>query len=313
MSNVVNGFEHVAPDTRARVLEAVERLSYHPSELAHSLKVGRSGLIGLMLPELDTPYFAELTRAFVEQGTEHGMTVVIDQTDGDRCREISWIQRAAGGSLFDGLLLSPLALQAADLGVLSADNPVVFLGENPYPGFDKVMVDNFAAANEAVVHLASRGHRRIGAIGPEQAIQGASTQRFAGYRSGLAQTSLTFDERYVAIIDNFHRDQGYRAMTSLLDQPTPPDAVFCFSDPLALGALRALHERGIDVPGEIAVVGFDDIEDGRFSTPSLTSISPDKSWLAATAFDRLIRRLNGEHLEPETILAPYRLEIREST
>lgn len=313
VSNVVNGFKHVAPDTRERVLEAVDRLAYRPSELARSLKVGRSGLVGLMLPQLDTPYFAEITRALVECGTEHGLTVLIDQTDGNRELELSWVQRVHRGSFVDALILSPMSLQPSDLDMLSADTPVVFLGEVDYPGFDRIAVDGFAASQEAVAHLVAVGRSRIAAIGAEARLQGTSAQRLAGYRAGLVKAGLTFDDNLAPLVGGFTRIQGYRAMLSLLDQGQAPDAVFCFSDPLALGAMRALHERGLRVPDDVAVVGFDDVEDGQFSCPSLSSVSPDKGWLAQTAFDRLTSRLNGDHMEPEVLLAPYELLIRESS
>lgn len=313
VSNVVSGFKHVAPDTRERVLAAIERLDYHPSELARSLKLGRSGLIGLMLPELDVPYFAEITRAFVEQGTKNGLTVVIDQTDGDRERELSWIQRAAHGSLFDALILSPLNLQPSDLGMISSRLPVVFIGEDPYPGFDQVMIDGVSAAKEAVTHLVATGRRRIAAIGAESPTRTTSTQRLAGYREGLEQAGLPISDDLVMHVSGFTRQGGYDAMRSLLSQPIRPDAVFCFSDPLALGAQRALFEAGLNVPDDVALVGFDDIEDGRFSTPSLTTVRPDKALLAKTAFSRLLSRLGGEELEAEEILVPYELMIREST
>ncbi|WP_158866828.1 LacI family DNA-binding transcriptional regulator [Leifsonia sp. AG29] len=311
VSNVVNGFEHIAPATRERVLRAIEELEYRPSELARSLKVGRSGLIGLMLPELDTAYFAELTRAFVEGGAARGLTVVVDQTDGDRDRELALLRRTAGGSLFDALVLSPLALHAEDLEVPGA-GPLVFLGEDEFPGYDKVMIDNFQAAREAVEHLLAQGRRRIAAIGAERSGRSASSLRLEGYRAAIGAHPDLRLPKIVEYVDGFRRPEGAAAMRRLLDGGEPFDAVFCFSDALALGALRALHDAGVSVPGEVAVVGWDDIEDGRFSIPSLTTVSPDKQWLAETALDRVVRRLAGERLDPELLVGPHRLVVRES-
>lgn len=311
VSNVVNGFDHVAPDTRERVLRAIEELEYRPSELARSLKVGRSGLIGLMLPELDTAYFAELTRAFVEGGAERGLTVVVDQTDGDHGRELALLHRTSTGALFDALVLSPLALRADDVAGFSA-GPLVFLGEDEFPGFDKVMIDNFRAAYEAVDHLARQGRRRIAAIGAERAAHGSSSLRLEGYRAALRAGDRDLPE-IVEYVDGFRRPEGAAAMRRLLDAPEPPDAIFCFSDPLALGALRTLYEAGVSVPDEVAVVGWDDIEDGRFAMPSLTTVSPDKQWLARTALDRIARRLGGEDLPGEVLVGPHRLVVRESS
>jgi DNA-binding LacI/PurR family transcriptional regulator len=311
VSNVVNGFEHVAPETRARVLAAIEQLSYRPSELARSLKSGRSGLVGLMLPELATPYFAELTRVVVEEGAARGFTVVIDQTDGDLLREQAVITRTASGSLFDALILNPVALRSSDVEALAASGPVVFLGEEPFPAFDHVMIDNFRAAHDAVDHLLAIGRRRIAAIGARH--RSTSSLRMRGYRAALDDAGIAIDDSLVQYVDRFERSEGVLAMRRLLELDDPPDAVFCFADPLALGAMRALHEQHVAIPGAIALIGIDDIVDGHFATPSLSSIGPDTRFLAAAAFDRIVRRLNGEQLAPETIIAPHTLRVREST
>ena len=314
VNNVVNGYLHVAEPTRARVLQAIADLDYRPSEIARSLKRGRSGLIGLVLPDLGTPYFAELTKAFVEEGARRGLTVVIDQTDGDLERERYLIDRTDYGSLFDAIVISPLAMQPSDLDAVPTGRPLVFLGEAPFARFDQVMIDNVAAARTAVAHLAESGRRRIAAIGAEDHPLAPSSLRLAGYRDGVAAAGLDLGDELVAYVDGFRRAAGATAMARLLDRPDPPDAVFCFSDPLALGALRTLFERGIRVPDEVAVVGFDDVEDGAYATPSLTSISPDKAFIASAALDRIAARLDGSAADAGTLtIAPHRLVVRESS
>jgi DNA-binding LacI/PurR family transcriptional regulator len=311
VSNVVNGHQHIASSTRSRVQAVIEELGYRPSELARSLKVGRSGLVGLMLPELDTPYFAELTRFFVEEGDNRGYTVVIDQTDGDLDRERDFIARTDHGALFDASILSPLALRSSDVGELGTQRPIVFLGEELFPGFDKVMVDNFQAAREAVALLATQGRTRIAAIGAEHTRHGSSDLRLAGYKAALHDAGLKFDHDLIAYVSAFRRPDGAAAIRQLAQRQ--PDAVFCFADPLALGAMRALHELGIRVPDDVAIVGFDDIEDGRFSIPSLTTVSPDKRWIAHKAFELLDRKLDGSATkEANSIDAPYEIVRRES-
>ncbi|WP_078062309.1 LacI family DNA-binding transcriptional regulator [Actinomyces provencensis] len=318
VSNVVNEFVHVAPETRARVLRAIDELSYRPNELARSLKTGRSGVVGLMLPQLDNPYFAEITRALVQEGELHGLTVVIDQTDGDRDRELSWVQRARSGALFDALILSPLGIRPRDMDLLPRDVPVVFLGEDDYPGFDRVAVDSFAASREVGIHLAASGRRTFAAFGAAAAdmgheAKGTRVLRLDGFRAGLVESRIPEEDLLIVPAASFTRTDGHRVMTEILERGETPDAVFCLADPLALGALRALHEHGVRVPEDVAVVGFDDVEDVRFSTPSISSIRPDKSWIAETTIDRLKRRLGGEELTPETLWAPYQLVVRESS
>lgn len=314
VSNVVNGHPHVSSDVRDRVTRAIAELGYRPSELARNLKAGRSGLIGLVLPGLDDPYFAELMRAFVEEGTRRGLTVVIDQADGDPQRERLLIDRTYDGSLFDALVISPLALKPADLAGIDSTRPLVFLGERAFPLFDHVVIDNRGAAREAVTHLIESGKRRIAAIGALDGEAETSSLRLQGYADALAAAGLDYDEALVPVVDTFRRRSGAAAMESLLDLAHPPDAVFCFTDPLALGALRMLALRGVRVPFEVAVVGFDDVEDGAYSTPSLSTVSPDKGFIAAAALDRIETKLAGDSPASGTlVIAPHRLVVRESS
>ncbi|WP_223628267.1 LacI family DNA-binding transcriptional regulator [Microbacterium sp. EST19A] len=315
VSNVVNGHPHVSDAVRERVSRAIAEIGYRPSELARNLKAGRSGLIGLVLPELDNPYFAELTRAFVEDGARRGLTVVIDQTDGDRERERFLIDRTNSGSLFDALVISPLGMQPDDVASIPEDRPLVFLGETLFPPFDHVMIDNRAAAKEAVAHLIATGRRRIATIGAQQQSVDTSSLRLAGYADALQDAGIPYDDSLVEYVEKFRRQDGAAAMARLLALPDRPDAVFCFADPLALGALRTMSSAGIRSPEDVALVGFDDVEDGAYSTPTLTTVSPDKLRIASAALDRVMAKLGRDAGGGGSIVtvAPHQLVIRESS
>jgi DNA-binding LacI/PurR family transcriptional regulator len=315
VSNVVNGYLHVRPDTRARVEEAIAALNYRPNLSARSLRSGRTGVIALAVPELDIPYFAELARHVVAAAAGHGWTVLIDQTGGEVEQE-RVVAEGIRDHLIDGLIFSPLALTGADLARRVDGTPMVLLGERVDPGpTDHVAIDNVAAAREVTAHLAASGRRRIAAVGVQRAASGASARfRLAGYKAGLAATGLRFDQRLVAPAAVWHRADGAAAVRQLLASGVRPDAVFCFNDTLALGAMRALHEHGLRVPDDVAVAGFDDIEDGRFSVPTLTTVAPDKEEIAKLAVDLLARRLTGDGDGPaQQLTAAWRLEIRESS
>lgn len=315
VSNVVNGYAHVTAETRSRVQRALDELNYRPNLAARHLRKGRSNVITLAVPELDLPYFAELARAVVKCGEEKGWTVLIDQTDGLIERE-QLVLEGIRGRLIDGLIFSPLAVGAEDLRRRRDETPLVLLGERVYEGpADHVSIDNVAAARCATEHLLQLGRRRVAAIGG-QSRPGTQTARLRlkGYRSALARAQVPFTGELVATVSQYHRKEGATAMRRLLDLREPPDAVFCFNDLLALGALRALSEQGVRVPEEVAVVGWDDIEDGRYSTPTLTTISPDKQQIAAVAVDFLASRLHGERDEPpREATAEFSLLAREST
>ncbi|MFI7659074.1 LacI family DNA-binding transcriptional regulator [Micromonospora parva] len=314
VSNVVNGHVHVRPDTRARVEEAISELNYRPNLSARHLRKGRTGVIALAVPELDIPYFAELARYVVSAAAEHGWTVLIDQTGGRREQE-RVVASGITGHLIDGLILSPLGLTAADLAGLDG-TPTVLLGERIADGpADRVVIDNVAAAREITDHLIRLGRRRIAAVGAQRTDEGASARlRLAGYRDALRAAGFDDDQALVASAPAWHRADGAAAMRGLLTSGVRPDAVFCFNDTLALGVLRALHEAGLRVPEDVAVAGFDDIEDGRFAIPALSTVAPDKEQIARLAVQLLADRLTGNPTLPTRHLkAPYRLHLREST
>jgi DNA-binding LacI/PurR family transcriptional regulator len=315
VSNVVHGYLHVAPTTRTRVQQAIDDLNYRPNLSARSLRSSRTGIVALGLPELDLPYFAELSRWVIAAAARHGWTVLIDQTDGEVERE-QLLMNGIRGQLIDGLIVSPLALGHDDLAARRDETPLVLLGERISDGpADHVAIDNVSAARTATAHLLGLGRRRVAAIGvqPDRP-HGTSHVRLQGYRMALAAHGVPYDDRLVARGDDFRRSDGASAMRWLLDAPNPPDAVFCFSDLQALGAMRVLAERGLRVPEDVAVVGFDDIEEGRYSVPTLTTIRPDKERIASLAVDLLAARIEGDDLRgPQEMVAPHELVVREST
>ncbi|MFB9235058.1 LacI family DNA-binding transcriptional regulator [Plantactinospora siamensis] len=333
VSNVVNGYLHVRPDTRARVEEAIAELNYRPNLSARNLRKGRTGVIALAVPDFDLPYFAELARHVVSEAAGHGWTVLIDQTGGKREQE-RLVAAGIRDHLIDGLIFSPLALTGADLAGGGDGTPMVLLGERAdHGGADHVAIDNVAAAREITAHLTGLGRRRVAAIGAQRTPQGASARlRLRGYLAALAAAGIDRDDRLIAPAVQWHRADGAAAMRALLRSGVRPDAVFCFNDTLALGALRTLHEEGLRVPEDVAVAGFDDIEDGRFSVPTLSTVAPDKAEIARLAVDLLAARIDGAR-QPEAVpagasvspggargprgsrdlSAGYRLALREST
>jgi DNA-binding LacI/PurR family transcriptional regulator len=319
VSNVVNGYTHVSPGTRARVEKAVAELGYRPNLSARSMRGGRSGIIALAVPELGVPYFAELAQSVIRAADREGFIVLIDQTEGLVARE-RLVCQGIRTQLIDGLIFSPLALGGGDLDARTDSIPMVLLGERVSGTVDHVIIDNVEASRRAVAHLAGLGRTRIAAIGNQDAVTGETARlRLAGYRAALTDAGLPFRPGLVADAPSFHRHDGAAAMTRLLDAGARPDAVFAFNDLTAIGALRTCYDRGLRVPEDVAVIGFDDLEEGRYTTPALSTISPDKDFIGQTAVrllaDRLGRPGDGRPQDPppREVIAPYRLEAREST
>jgi DNA-binding LacI/PurR family transcriptional regulator len=312
VSNVVNGYAFVKPDNRRRVEEALAATGYRPNLGARNLRRGRTGFLALVLPELAIPYFAELAGLVLRAAQSHEWNVLIEQTLGTREGERATLA-SLGAHLIDGAIVSPEALLEGDFAELAPGIPVVMLGEHDVDlPIDRVGIDNVHAAEEAVGHLVALGRKRIAAIGAHPH-RGTAAQRLKGYRSALGAAGLPPRDDLVATALNYHRKDGADAMAGLLALPDPPDAVFCFNDLLAVGALRTAAERGLRVPEDVAVVGFDNNDEGLYGRPSLTTVAPDKTAIAEAAVDLLRKRVEDADLPPSQVRTPFRLEVREST
>ena len=312
VSNVVNGYDFVKADNRRRVEEALAATGYRPNIGARNLRRGRTGFVALVVPDLAIPYFGELAALVISAARQRDWNVLIEQTQGVRERERASLA-GLGPHMIDGAIVSPEALQAGDFDQLAPGLPVVLLGEHAVDlELDHVGIDNVLAARNAVDHLVGLGRNRIAAIG-ENRRRGTAALRMAGYRAALHAAGLPAPDDLVAAADTYHRRDGADAMRRLLARPEPPDAVFCFNDLLAVGALRAVVEAGLRVPEDVAVVGFDGSEEGAYSLPSLTTIAPDKAAIASAAVDLLHRDDADDPPPPQDVMTSFTLEIREST
>jgi DNA-binding LacI/PurR family transcriptional regulator len=314
VSNVVNGTGRVGEEVRKRVQAAIIELGYRPNLAARHLRHGRSGLLALALPDLKEPYFAELASYFVSAAQERGRTVLVAQTGGDHATERAL---CSGEDLpaIDALVMSPLALTLADLEHREQAPPLVLLGEQAEAILSAdvlhIGMANVPAARAAVEYLIGRGRRRIAAIGVQSAGPSASSElRFRGYREALEAAGLQVDPSLLGQVKDFTRVDGMVAVESLLQDGADFDAVFCFNDSLAVGAIHALDARGIKVPEKVAVMGFDDVDEAKYMVPPLTTVGPSPETVSAQAFaaiDSLAEHPTGRHQ------IAFELVIREST
>lgn len=315
VSNVVRGAPNVSPVTRQRVLRVVKELGYQPNAAARDLRAGRSQVVSLALPHLDNPYFAELARRMLEEAAGLGWTVLIEQTAGSAQGE----RDALAGSRpspTEGLVLFPQTLGPAELAEEAGNRPLVLLGDRGHRGpGDVVVVDNEGAAQDAVTHLLSLGRRHIAALG-DQPPDGTeiSRRRLAGYRAALARAGLPYRPELVVPTGPYSRAEGAAALARLLDEGHPVDAVFALNDLLAVGALHTAVSRGLRVPRDLAIVGFDDIDEARYSNPPLTTVAPDKPGIAREAMRMLHERVTDGRTRPfRTVRLEHRLHVRAST
>lgn len=308
VSNVVTDFPYVKSEVRDRVQRAIVELGYVPNRAAQQLRTGRSGVIALLVPEVGVGYFGEIGNLIIEAAAARGVGTIVAQTRGSRTRELQEMERVLALQP-DGLILSPLGLTAEDLESIQTRCPVSLIGEHFLGSADSaVAIDNVSAARELVSHLLSLGRRNIAFLGMTDDDPRFMSLRHDGYVAALkdfgAEPAGDIRTDAYEFIDGFTSGS---LLAERIRSGTQIDAVFCVTDELAIGVIRALHDAGLHVPGDVAVAGFDDIAEGRYSTPRLTTVSPDKEQIARRALAVL---LDGP--APAGAIA-YRLSIRESS
>ncbi|ADD45898.1 LacI family DNA-binding transcriptional regulator [Stackebrandtia nassauensis] len=316
VSRVINGSSRVSQEARDAVNRAITELGYVPNHAARSLVTRRTDVIALVISETEDrmwgePYFADVIRGITRQLSESGLRLMftLASTAEDRSRLETYLL----GKHVDGALLIslhgddplPRHLEGSGLPVVLCGAPV---GETDVPFVDS---DNRGGARQAVEHLASTGRRRIAAItGPQDMSVGID--RLTGYREALRTEGLPEDPALMEPGD-FSEAAGVTAMRALLDRVPDLDAVFAASDPMAFGALRVLRERGIRVPEDVAVVGFDDSPRAEHSEPPLTTVRQAAEPMGREMARLIQARIRGENPDPPSTILSTRLIVRESS
>jgi LacI family transcriptional regulator, galactose operon repressor len=311
VSRVLNNVGSVDDRTRRRVEEATRELRYSPSPIGRSLSTRRTDAIGMLLPDLCGQFFSEMIRGSDQTAQEHHHHLLLSSSHSNR-EELTAALRTIRGRV-DGLIIMSPHVDAWTLYEdLPLSVPAVLLschveGED----FESINVDNFNGAVQMVRHLISHGHRRIAIIkGTEKNFD--AEERLRGYRFAMGELNGE-NTHELEFPGTFSEASGYEAVRKMLRLPRRPTAIFASNDATAIGAMSALREAGIQMPKEMAVVGFDDIPIAAYVTPSLTTVSCSISDLGALAVNRLIDavREKNNHVKQQTVL-PFRLALRDS-
>lgn len=313
VSNVVRQFPHVSPRMRERVQRSIDVLGYRPNAIGRGLVTGRTGLLALAFADVSLPYFAELARVVSAEAGRLGYRLLLEQTDGTIEDERAVVSSSEAG-LVDGVVFQPSVMTGLELAQHRADVPMVLLGEGPAPlSLDHVMIDNVQAAAAATAHLAGLGRRRIAFFGHESGSPGPTSKvRLSGYQRGLEEAELPLDMDLLVPTLELSARGANLALGAALDDGLRFDGLVCRDDLAAIGALRALQERGFRVPEDVAIVGWDDISMASFTHPTLSTIAPDTVALARTALDLLAERIAGYDGLGRHRIAPHSLVPRES-
>jgi len=314
VSNVINGGVAVRPETRERVERALAELDYVPNLSARGLRNGRSGAIALTLPEMGNAYSAELAASFVELARERGWVVQLDQTGNDPARERELVSRARA-HLVDGLVLNPVSLSGSVLASTEGLPPTVVIGEVEPEHVDQVHVDSRSAAREVTEHLLALGHRRIAIVGAARTSGATATSelRERGHAQALDAAGIALDPTLRVPLPSWTTSAAATGFAAWLDAHPLPDAVFAFTDSIAFGVLHVLAARGVRVPEQVSVIGFDDIDGAAYAIPALSTVSFDRRAFATAALDLLARRIEDRSAPPDTVVVPHRIVERAST
>lgn len=313
VSNVLSDHPRVATATRERVRAAMAELGYQPNPLARSLRSGRSGSIALVLPGLRNAYFAELATEVIGAASRHHLSVSIEILDGERESEIAALS-GPRTAFVDGMIYVPSALAGEEIDLhIKPGMPAVLLGERGLgSALSRVDYRNVEASRAATAHLLSLGCRQIAAIGPHERT-GSATPRLEGYRLAHQDAGVVPVPALEVDVEAWHREQGGEAIVDLLARGVAFDGVFAFNDMLALGAMRALADAGLTVPGDVRVIGFDALEESAYSLPSLSTIDPGKKAAAQLAVDMLVAAIASKSAEQVIGEAEFALVERGSS
>jgi LacI family transcriptional regulator len=306
-----NGPRPVSLEARKKVEAAVAELGYYPNELARSLRLQQSSIIGVVIPRLTNPVYGEIVRDLESVCSEAGFLVLLCNSEREQAREQKFVQMLRAKHV-DGVVITPDHDPLELIGpLLQARIPVVVL-EHDLPGINCIAIDELAGGRMATQHLLDLGHRKIAMLkhAPTSAL---SSQRLVGYRQALEAAGITFDPTLVLECEGTHRG-GELAMRQLLELRRPPTAVFAHNDVLAIGAYHAIRQAGLSVPEDISVIGYDDITSAAYLAPPLTTVHSPKAEMGALAAETLLRLIaQPDRTAPSVITLPVRLVVRGST
>ncbi|AJZ85554.1 LacI family DNA-binding transcriptional regulator [Streptomyces antimycoticus] len=310
VSRVVNGRSDVAPATRARVEDL---LRVHGYRRRQRVPGDHAALVDLVFNDLDSPWAVEIIRGVEEVAHQDGVGTVVSAIHGRAGSARQWLKnlraRASDGVILVTSVLEPVVHE--ELRRLNV--PIVVVDPAGSPALDAPTVGatNWAGGMAATEHLLSLGHRRIGLIaGPPRLL--CSRARLDGHRAALEAAGVPFDPALV-VQGDFYHESGFHGCVQLMDADAPPTAVFASSDQMALGAIEALRRRGLRVPEDVSIVGFDDLPEVRWSAPPLTTVRQPLSDMGKLAARTVLRQARGEEIESPRVELATQLVVRSST
>lgn len=311
VSRVLNNNPNVSPKTRERVMNAISRLNYRRDRVARSLRIRKSLILGLIISDIENPFFTSVVRGVEDIAYENGYSVLLCNSDESIEKERLYLDILFSENVA-GVIISPTS-ETDHKGYVSMLEKIPMVSMDRRMSdlqLDTVVVNNKQGAHEAIIHLINLGHRRIGFIGGSSRMT-TSRERKDGYIQALLESGIDIDDQLIRST-NFKLEGGYTAARDLINLDGPPTAIFTGNNLSTLGAMNFLHAQGIKIPEEVAVVGFDDMPWALSLDPPLTVVSQPSYHLGHTAANVLIERINNNNKGPKEILIDCKLIIRDS-
>lgn len=323
VSRYLNSPEHVREKTRLKVQEAIDKVGFSRNALARNFRRGKTSLVMVVLPTVGDPFFSDVMRGIWHVARREGYSILITETQFNTSGFNEYTDMLFSKQADGIILLASISPFMGEGGAGSsalerrADGtvpPVVIGCETVTPElshFPSVRVDNIGAAREAAGHLIGLGHRRIAFIsGAQDSLLTSDRER--GYREAMADAGLPVADGWV-IEGDLTIDGARRAARELLAQRSRPTAIFCATDEMALGAMHEIRAAGLEIPGDISVVGFDDVRYAATASPPLTTIAQPAEAIGEHTMERLCRAMRGDDIGAEPEVLPHRLVLRSST
>ncbi|WP_434999381.1 substrate-binding domain-containing protein [Vibrio scophthalmi] len=301
VSHVINQSRYVSEEIAERVNRAAQELNYSPSVLARSLKTNRTKTLGMLVTTSSNPFFGEVVKGVERSCYQKGYNLILCNTEGDQERMTTSISTLLQKRV-DGLILMCSSLEGEHIEIFDKypDVPVVVMDWGPMLfASDKIQDNSLRGGYIAAKYLIECGHHEIGCItGPLNRYQ--AQMRYEGYKRALNEEGLAFHPNWI-IESNFECDGGYEAFNRMYQKGPLPSAIFVCNDMMAMGVINAANEKGIAIPEELSIIGYDDIQIAKFMSPSLTTIHQPKYRLGQAAVETLLRKLDKSCDEAQVI------------
>ncbi|WP_139903489.1 LacI family DNA-binding transcriptional regulator [Clostridium thermarum] len=312
VSRVLNDVDVVNEDTKKKVQDAIKKLGYRPNIVARSLKTQRTRTVGILIPDISSQFYPEIVRGTEDVANIYDYNIILCNSDSDLEKEKEYL-RVLKEKMVDGVLYMSSSLEPEIVELIKELDlkTVLVVTSDKDKTFPSVSIDNREAAYDATMFLLNKGNKKVAYIGVHKDEVNAAAVRYFGYEDALKEKGMEIDENFVYFGEQ-KAHEGYEGVNKILEKGTF-DALFCASDEIAMGAINSLRDKGIRVPEDVDVIGFDNIYSSSIFYPKLTTVAQPMYDMGSVGMRMLIKTINKKELEEKNYILPYEIIERDST